>query len=178
MDISRKTLMAGAALTAACALALWLAWDWIQTPAETKVMKGGVATAPKGPAGAAPAGKAGAAGAAAGGGQALFRCETAQGVEYRNSPCPGGAQQSKVDVVVPQGMTFAPGAAAAGASGAAGGAAPAMDAKTRSERCTALAVKLANVDKELAQPNAAQGAAWLREERGRITAERGKLGCI
>ncbi|KPF68367.1 hypothetical protein IP84_09970 [beta proteobacterium AAP99] len=166
-----------AAVAAIAGGGLWLAWDWIKTPAETKVMKGGVATAPKWP--AAGAKPAGAAGAAAGGtGQAMFRCETASGVEYRNSPCPSGAQQSKVDVVVPQGMSFAPGAAAAGTAGAAGaGGAPAMDPKQRSERCSALSVKLANVDKELAQPNAAQGASWLREERARLTAERGKLGC-
>ncbi len=158
------------ALVAAGLAAAWWGWQWLQTPTQTQVVRkpgapvGGPKSAQPGSSNAAPA---------TGG---LYRCDTPQGVEYRNSPCPGGMQQSKVDVVVPQGMTFAPGSAAP-SGGAAAGAAPALDPKQRAERCSALAVKLANVDKELAQPNAAQGAAWLREERGRISAERGKLGC-
>ncbi len=114
--------------------AAWWGWQWLQTPTQTQVMrKPGDQAAGAKPAQASSGTAAPSASAAPGG---LYRCDTPQGVEYRNSPCPG-----------------------------------------RAERCSALAVKLANVDKELAQPNAAQGAAWLREERGRITAERGKLGC-
>lgn len=158
------------ALVVAALGAAWWGWQWLQTPTQTQmVRKPGAQAAGAKPAQASSGAAAPSASAAPGG---LYRCGTPQGVEYRNSPCPGGTQQSKVDVVVPQGMTFAPGAAAADASGA-----PTMDPKQRSERCSALNVKLANVEKELAQPNAAQGAAWLREERARITAERGKLGC-
>lgn len=162
------------ALVVAALGAAWWGWQWLQTPTQTQVVRKPGAQAAGAKAAQASSGTAAPSASAAPGG--LYRCDTPQGVEYRNSPCPGGTQQSKVDVVVPQGMTFAPGAAAPSGSAAAGGA-PSLDPKQRSERCSALAVKLANVEKELAQPNAAQGAAWLREERARITAERGKLGC-
>ncbi len=37
----------------------------------------------------------------------LYRCETPQGTEYRNTPCPTG-KQAAVDVVIPQGYDSRP----------------------------------------------------------------------
>jgi hypothetical protein len=114
----------------------------------------------------------------------LYRCDTPQGVEYRNSPCPTG-KQAAVNVVIPQGydsrpvynpafqhpVQRAPEQAAMSAAQA-----PAQSTSPRAT-CESLDAAIRAIDAKARQGLPAWRQDQLRADRHAINAQKSASGC-
>lgn len=119
----------------------------------------------------------------------LYRCETAQGTEYRNTPCPAG-KQAPVDVVIPQGYdnrpVYAPAFARSGLDRPAlrttePSAAPqarfGVPAPTLNRSCAEIDAEIAHVNAQARTGGSASAMDSWRDRWHKLNAEKSAAGC-
>ncbi|KPF68368.1 hypothetical protein IP84_09975 [beta proteobacterium AAP99] len=119
----------------------------------------------------------------------LYRCETAQGTEYRNTPCPAG-RQAAVDVVIPQGYdsrpVYNPAFARSGLDRPAQrttepSAAPqarfGVPAPTLNRSCAEIDAEIAHVNAQARTGGSAGDMDYWRDRWHKLNAEKSAAGC-
>jgi hypothetical protein len=114
----------------------------------------------------------------------LYRCDTPQGTEYRNTPCPTG-KQAAVDVVVPQGYDSRPVVNPAFNRPAQRATEPSMapqarfsvPAPTLNRSCADIDAEIAHVNAQARTGGSASTMDYWRERWHKLNAEKSAAGC-